>query len=51
MLSVMDVKEIFEVIMPKKEFTKEEVLVIIEQKHRARLSARKSHHRRNKKQR
>lgn len=51
MLSVMDVKEIFEVIMPKKEFTKEEVLAIIEQKHRARLSARKSHHRRNKKQR
>jgi len=51
MLSVMDVKEIFEVIMPKKEFTKEELLAIIEQKHRARLSARKSHHRRNKKQR
>jgi SRSO17 transposase len=51
MLSVMDVKEIFEVIMPKKEFTKEEVLAIIEQKHRVRLSARKSHHRRNKKQR
>jgi len=50
MLSVMDVKEIFEVIMPKKEFTKEEVLAIIKEKHRARLSARKSHHRRNKKQ-
>jgi SRSO17 transposase len=51
MLSVMDVKEIFEVIMPKKEFTKEEVVAIIEQKHRARLSAKKSHHRRNRKQR
>ena len=51
MLSVMDVKEIFEVIMPKKEFTKEEIVAIIEQKHRARLSARKSHHRRNRKQR
>ena len=50
-LSVMDVKEIFEVIMPKKEFTKEEIVAIIEQKHRARLSARKSHHRRNRKQR
>jgi len=33
MLSVMDVKEIFELIMPKKEFTKEEVVAIIEQKH------------------
>jgi SRSO17 transposase len=51
MLSVMDVKEILEVIMPKKEFTKEEVVAIIEQKHKARLSARKSHHRRNRKER
>ena len=47
----MDVKEIFEVIMPKKEFTKEEVVAIIKQKHRAQLPARKSHHRRNRKQR
>lgn len=49
MLTVMDVKEIFEVIMPKKEFTKEVLLDFIRQKHKARLSARKSHHRRNRK--
>ncbi len=46
MLTVMDVKEIFEVIMPKKDFTKEDLLDFIKQKHKARLSARKSHHRR-----
>jgi SRSO17 transposase len=49
MLSVMDVKEIFEVIMPKKEITKEEILAIVLQKHTARSSARKSHHRRSRK--
>ena len=46
--SVQDVKEILEVIMPRKEVTEEEILAIILQKHKARLSARKSHHRRNK---
>jgi hypothetical protein len=50
MITVQDVKEILEVILPKKDITEEEILAIIEQKHRARLSARKSHHRRNKKQ-
>ncbi len=47
MTSVQGVKEILEVIMPRKEITEEEILAIILQKHRARLSARKSHHRRN----
>jgi SRSO17 transposase len=51
MTSVQDVKEILEVIMPKREITEEEILAIILQKHKARLSARKSHHRRNKMQR
>jgi hypothetical protein len=46
MLSVMDVKEILEVIMPKKDLTEEEILSVVRQKHKDRLSARKSHHRR-----
>jgi SRSO17 transposase len=46
MLSVMDVKEILEAIMPKKDLTEEEILSVIRQKHKDRLSARKSHHRR-----
>ena len=48
MLSVQDVKEVLEVILPRKEVTEEEILAIILQKHKARLSARKSHHSRNK---
>jgi SRSO17 transposase len=47
MLTVQDVKEILEVILPRKEITKEEILTIILQKHKGRLSARKSHHSRN----
>jgi hypothetical protein len=46
MLSVMDVKEILEVIMQKKNITEKEILSVIKQKHKDRLSARKSHHRR-----
>ena len=46
MVSVMDVKEILEVILPKNEITTEEILAVIRQKHKERLSARKSHHRR-----
>jgi SRSO17 transposase len=46
-MSVQDVKEILEVILPRKKITEKEILAIIQQKHRARLSARKSHHRRN----
>ncbi len=47
MLTVQDVKEILEVILPKNEITNEEILAIILQKHKGRLSARKSHHSRN----
>ncbi len=43
----MNTKEILEVILPRKEITKEEILAIILQKHKGRLSARKSHHSRN----
>ena len=46
-MSVQDVKEILEVILPRKRITEKEILAIIQQKHQARLSARKSHHRRN----
>ena len=47
-LTVQDVKEIFEVIMPKRKVTSEELLQLILEKHKRRLSARLSHHRRNK---
>jgi len=47
-LTVQDVKEIFEVIMPKRKVTDEELLQLILEKHKRRLSARLSHHRRNK---
>ena len=47
-LTVQDVKEIFEVIMPKRIVTDEECLQLILKKHKARESARRSHHRRNK---
>lgn len=45
-LTVQDAKEILEVIMPKRRVTKEELLNLILEKHKARLSARRSHHRR-----
>jgi SRSO17 transposase len=44
-LTVQDVKEIFEVIMPKSNITNEEILHLILEKHKRRLSARQSHHR------
>lgn len=47
-LTVQDVKEIFEVIMPKRKVTSEELVQLILEKHKRRLSARLSHHRRNK---
>ncbi|MCD4845035.1 MAG: hypothetical protein K8R25_11175 [Methanosarcinales archaeon] len=46
MLSMIDVKEILEVIMPKKDLTEKEILSVIRQKHKDRLSARKSPNRR-----
>lgn len=47
-LTVQDVKEILEVILPKRNITDTELLNLIKEKHKARYSARKSHHRRNK---
>ena len=47
-LTVQDAKEILEVIMPKRKITRGEVVKIILEKHKRRLSARQSHHRRNK---
>ena len=48
-LTVQDVREILEVILPRREITAEEIIRLLEQKHKARLSARKSHQRRQKK--
>jgi len=44
-LTIQDVREILEVILPKREITPDEILMIIQQKHKARLSARRSKHR------
>lgn len=49
MLTVQDVREILEVIMPKKELDEDELLDMIKQKHKRRLSAMRSHHKRNRK--
>lgn len=46
-LTVQDVKEILEEILPKREVTDEELLSLILEKHKRRESARRSHHRRN----
>ena len=45
-LTVQDVKEIFEVILPKRKVTSEELVQLILEKHKRWLSARLSHHRR-----
>ena len=47
LLTVQDVKEILEVMLPKRVITEKEILEIIEEKHKARYSARMSHHHRN----
>lgn len=47
-LTVQDVKEILEVILPRKRVSDKEMLRLIMEKHKARQSARRSHHRRNK---
>jgi hypothetical protein len=44
-LTIQDVREILDVILPKREITPDEILKLIEQKHKARLSARRSKHR------
>jgi len=45
LLTVQDVKEILEVILPKKKVDENEIIKIIKEKHKARVSARRSHHR------
>jgi len=47
-LTLQDVREILEVTLPRREITGEEILRLLEQKHKARRSARNSHHRRQK---
>ncbi len=44
-LTLQDVREILEVILPKREMNPDDILKIIEQKHKAKLSARRSKHR------
>jgi len=46
-LTVQDAKEILEVILPKRKVGKREIIRLIKEKHKARESARRSHHRRN----
>lgn len=46
LLTVQDVREILEIILPKRHFDSQEVLKLIEQKHKARVAARRSHRRR-----
>ena len=46
-LTLQDVREILEVILPKREITPEGILRLIEQKHKAKLSARRSKHRKS----
>lgn len=42
-LTLKDVREILEVILPKRKFNEQEVIELIKQKHKARYSARMSH--------
>jgi SRSO17 transposase len=46
LLTLTDVREILEVILPKRQFDRNEILQMIENKHRARDSARRSHSKR-----
>ena len=47
LLTVHDLKEILEVMLPKRLIAEREILKIIEERLMARYSARMSHHRRN----
>jgi len=49
MLTIQDVREILEVILPRRRITKKEILELVTRKHKARESARKSHHKRKSK--
>jgi len=46
LLTLTDVREILEVIMPKRRVNDREILKLIKQKHKARYSAKLSHHKR-----
>ena len=46
LLTVQDIREILEEMLPKREITPQGILEIIERKHRSRERARRSHHRR-----
>ena len=48
LLTVQDMKEILEVILPKRVITEKDVIELIKEKHIARHSAKMSHHRINK---
>lgn len=43
LLTIQDVREILETFLPRKSYSRKEFIALLEQKHRARLSARKSH--------
>ena len=47
MLTLQDVKEILEVILPREEITAQDIIELIEKKHKARYSAKRSHHKRS----
>ncbi|WP_296608425.1 hypothetical protein [Methanothrix sp.] len=47
LLTVQDVREILEVILPGRTIDDRTLLEIIKAKHKARISARESHHRRS----
>jgi len=49
MLTIQDVREILEVILPRRRITNQDILEIIKEKHKARESARRSHHKKNSK--
>ncbi len=46
LLTLTDVREILEVVMPKRKVSDGEILKLIEKKHKARYSAKLSHHKR-----
>ena len=48
LLTFYDIRKILEVILPKKEITREVLIEMIGNRHKARLSARRSHHKRDK---
>lgn len=45
-LTIEDVRDILDVVLPKRELSYQEAIELIEEKHRARAASKKSHHRR-----